>query len=178
MEEPIKIGKAMTDPAKAQMCTAPTAATLPSSTSESAWLQVTIHQGKKWQVRRLCGRSRLNVIRLRRVQFGPIELGVLKQGDWRALTQVEVDACYQLADPTCKQRPIACSIPQPQQQQQQPPPPPPQPDTSTGRLQSSAATSAPGAKPKEAAKSVDNCKRKRAVLGATRGARSPVKRAA
>lgn len=53
-------------------------------------LSVTIHQGKNRQVRRMCDRAGLKVIRLRRVREGTLLLGELPIGKWRRLTEEEV----------------------------------------------------------------------------------------
>ena len=53
-------------------------------------LSVTIHQGKKRQVRRMCAQAGLTVRRLRRVREGELELGGLPPGRWRYLSGEEV----------------------------------------------------------------------------------------
>lgn len=53
-------------------------------------LSVTIHQGKNRQVRRMCARCGLEVLRLRRVREHTLELGKLKPGAWRYLTEAEI----------------------------------------------------------------------------------------
>lgn len=55
-------------------------------------LAITISQGKNRQVRRMCALAGLEVLRLRRVREGPLQLGGLPKGQWRLLTQSEVDA--------------------------------------------------------------------------------------
>ncbi len=55
-----------------------------------ALLSVTIHQGKKRQVRRMCAAVGLTVERLVRVQEGPLCLGDLEPGKWRYLTDIEI----------------------------------------------------------------------------------------
>ena len=62
---------------------------------DGTWLRFTISEGRNRQIRRLCGRSRLQVHVLRRVQFGPIVLGELEQGCARPLTQHELQLCYE-----------------------------------------------------------------------------------
>ncbi|GHU65671.1 pseudouridine synthase [Clostridia bacterium] len=59
--------------------------------SESVLL-MTIHEGRNRQVRRMCEAVGFPVTKLRRVQFGPIQLGELKRGQWRELTVSEVQA--------------------------------------------------------------------------------------
>ena len=54
-------------------------------------LSVTIHQGKNRQVRRMCARAGLEVLRLKRVREGPLSLDrSLKAGQWRNLTDREL----------------------------------------------------------------------------------------
>ncbi len=55
-------------------------------------LELTIHEGRKRQVRRMCEEVGHPVVRLVRVRFGPLELGVLKEGRHRRLTPTEVEA--------------------------------------------------------------------------------------
>ena len=50
---------------------------------------LTIHEGKTHEVRRLCEALGLEVERLVRVRFGPVELGDLPPGSARKLTQRE-----------------------------------------------------------------------------------------
>jgi 23S rRNA pseudouridine2605 synthase len=66
------------------------------------WLEFTIREGRNRQIRRLCGRSRLPVDVLRRVQFGPLILGDLAEGQSRCLTQEEINTCYAEALPGVK----------------------------------------------------------------------------
>ena len=55
-------------------------------------LLVTIHEGKKREVRRMCDAVGLEVARLRRISIGPVKLGMLKPGAWRDLTSEELRA--------------------------------------------------------------------------------------
>ncbi|MGN0647643.1 MAG: pseudouridine synthase [Oscillospiraceae bacterium] len=55
-------------------------------------LLVTIHEGKKREVRRMCDAVGLEVARLRRISIGPVKLGMLKPGAWRDLTAEELRA--------------------------------------------------------------------------------------
>ena len=57
-----------------------------------AVLSVTIHEGKKRQIRRMCTACGLRVTRLRRVREHSLELGGLPPGKWRRLTAEEVAA--------------------------------------------------------------------------------------
>ncbi len=61
-------------------------------TSGGGTLDITIHEGRNRQVRKMCEQAGLRVTRLCRIQEGPIHLGGLKSGDWRFLTAQEVRA--------------------------------------------------------------------------------------
>lgn len=55
-----------------------------------AALEVTIHEGRNRQVRRMCEAAELKVTRLRRIAEGPLKLGDLQAGKWRELTEEEL----------------------------------------------------------------------------------------
>lgn len=57
---------------------------------EKACLEVTIHEGRNRQVRRMCALAGLTVTRLLRVSEGGLRLGALAPGAWRYLTPQEV----------------------------------------------------------------------------------------
>ncbi len=57
---------------------------------------VTIHEGRNRQVRRMFEAVGHRVLMLRRVQFGPLQLGSLGRGEWRELTEQEVQKLYDL----------------------------------------------------------------------------------
>jgi 23S rRNA pseudouridine2605 synthase len=54
-------------------------------------LELTIHEGRKRQVRRMCEAVGHRVVALRRVAFGPLRLGDLGAGHHRRLTAAEVE---------------------------------------------------------------------------------------
>lgn len=56
------------------------------------WLQVVMQEGKKRQIRRVAAALGHPVRALVRVRIGPIALGRLAPGEWRALTLKEVEA--------------------------------------------------------------------------------------
>ena len=58
--------------------------------ARNAWLEVLLTEGKNRQIRRLLEAVGLGVTRLVRVALGPLELGFLAKGEWRALTAAEV----------------------------------------------------------------------------------------
>jgi 23S rRNA pseudouridine2605 synthase len=55
-------------------------------------LEITLREGRKRQVRRMCEAVGHRVIALERIGFGPLELGRLKSGGHRKLTDAEVEA--------------------------------------------------------------------------------------
>lgn len=59
---------------------------------EKALLQVTIHEGRNRQIRRMCDLAGMKVHRLKRIAEGKLELGDLPVGKWRHLTPGEIDS--------------------------------------------------------------------------------------
>ena len=53
-------------------------------------LEIIIYEGRNRQIRKMCEALGLEVARLKRTQIGSVKLGMLKQGDWRNLTDEEV----------------------------------------------------------------------------------------
>ena len=54
-------------------------------------IELTIHEGRKRQVRRMCEAVGHPVKSLERVAFGPLRLGPLEPGDHRQLTFAELE---------------------------------------------------------------------------------------
>jgi 23S rRNA pseudouridine2605 synthase len=61
------------------------------------WLEITIHEGRNRQVRRMCEAVGHPVRELRRIRFAFLTLGNLKPGEYRHLTQDEVRELMRLA---------------------------------------------------------------------------------
>ena len=61
-------------------------------------LELTIHEGRKRQVRRMCEAVGHPVTELRRVRFGPLSLGELAPGQYRRLSDAEVRRLTGAAD--------------------------------------------------------------------------------
>lgn len=57
---------------------------------QKAKFQVTIHEGRNRQVRRMCEAAGMHCTRLRRIREGSLSLGELPSGKWRYLTEEEV----------------------------------------------------------------------------------------
>ena len=57
--------------------------------------RITLVQGLNRQIRRMCAAAGLEVLRLRRIAEGPLQLGTLAPGAWRPLTEAELAALRQ-----------------------------------------------------------------------------------
>jgi pseudouridine synthase len=60
-------------------------------------VSITIHEGRKRQVRRMCAAVGHPVVRLVRVRIGPVADRRLPPGSWRVLEPSEVRALYAAA---------------------------------------------------------------------------------
>ena len=56
----------------------------------AAALDITIHEGRNRQIRRMCEQAELTVKRLTRISIGQVRLGRLPKGAWRHLTTEEI----------------------------------------------------------------------------------------
>jgi len=61
-------------------------------------LEITIHEGRNRQVRKMCNAAGLKVRRLTRISEGPLTLGSLPLGKWRYLTENEIKAIKSFAN--------------------------------------------------------------------------------
>jgi len=77
--------------------TAPAKLKKVSKEEANSWLEITIHEGKKRQVRRMFDRVGHSVIKLKRIRTGNLLLGDLPEGVFRYLTPEEVQALKDLA---------------------------------------------------------------------------------
>ncbi len=59
--------------------------------TDQAQVEITIHEGRYRQVRRMCQAAGMHVTRLRRVREGGLILGDLPTGKWRYLTPQEIE---------------------------------------------------------------------------------------
>lgn len=62
------------------------------------WLHLTLREGRNQEIRRMCLAVGLSVEKLRRVRYGTLELGKLPPGEFRPLTQREVDKLRRAVD--------------------------------------------------------------------------------
>jgi 23S rRNA pseudouridine2605 synthase len=59
---------------------------------KNAWLEIVLDEGRNRQIRRLLATLDVSVSRLVRVAIGPLPLGELPKGQWRTLTEQEIDS--------------------------------------------------------------------------------------
>jgi len=81
--EGVRLADGRSDPAKVRVIRAGAAATE---------LDITIHEGRNRQVRRMFEATDHPVLSLVRLRFGPLSLGDLKVGNWRDATEKELEA--------------------------------------------------------------------------------------
>jgi len=60
------------------------------SSQVNSWLEVTLYEGRKNQIRRMLDRLGHRVQKLKRIAIGPIRDRGLKPGEWRRLTPEEI----------------------------------------------------------------------------------------
>lgn len=93
LENGIKLRGYQTRPAKARLIPDPG---LPprfkpvTPHGPTSWLEIKLHEGKKRQIRHMTAAVKLFTLRLIRVAIGPVQLGELRLGDWRELTNNEI----------------------------------------------------------------------------------------
>ncbi len=63
----------------------------------NSWIEITIHEGRKRQVRRMIDHTGRSVIKLKRTKVGSLEMGDLALGAYRHLTADEVKALREAA---------------------------------------------------------------------------------
>ena len=64
---------------------------------DGTWIEIEIHEGWNRQIRRMCEKVDLLVIRLRRVSVGPLVLGRLRAEMWRHLKGHEIQKLQKAA---------------------------------------------------------------------------------
>lgn len=74
--------------------TQPAIVDIVEASKQYSTVRITIHEGRKRQVRRMCDFVGHPVIELERISFGPLKLGDLEAGAWRMLGEGERQALY------------------------------------------------------------------------------------
>jgi 23S rRNA pseudouridine2605 synthase len=64
----------------------------------STWLRIVLSEGKNREIRRMLAKLEHKVLRLKRIEIGPIEIGNLTPGKSRPLTLTELKSLKRLAD--------------------------------------------------------------------------------
>jgi len=65
---------------------------------QNSWIEMTIHEGRTHQVKRMIEAVGHIVLKLKRIRFGPLTLGDLETGEFRYLTDREANALRALLD--------------------------------------------------------------------------------
>jgi 23S rRNA pseudouridine2605 synthase len=81
-EKGIDIGGYITAPARIKVI---------KTFTDASKVEITIHEGKNRQIRRMCDALNHPVISLKRIQVGNIKLNDLPKGKWRFLDEKEID---------------------------------------------------------------------------------------
>ncbi len=84
--------------------TAPAKVTKIAERGKYTTLDITIHEGRNRQVRRMCTAVGCPVMELARITFGPLKLGELPTGQCRRLTVREITKLRELSAPSAKAR--------------------------------------------------------------------------
>lgn len=83
LERGVKLADGMTSPASVKKI---------RKAEANSWVEITIHEGRKHQVKRMLESVGHLVIKLVRVKMGPLALGSLEPGEFRFLTDQEANA--------------------------------------------------------------------------------------
>lgn len=70
--------------------TAPAIVKKVKKTVSNSWIEITIHEGRKRQIRRMLDKINHPVLKLKRIRINGIELGELPAGEYRYLTENEI----------------------------------------------------------------------------------------
>lgn len=85
LEQGVVIEGRRTHPAKIELlCTNP----------DKSAFHITIHEGRKRQIRLMLDVVGYKVTRLKRIQYGPLRIGGLMAGRWRVLEKKEIESLY------------------------------------------------------------------------------------
>jgi len=80
--------------------TAPAKIKLLDETGTNSWFEISLHQGRNQQIRRMFDLIGYSVVKLRRVRIGFLVDEKLKTGYWRLLSDVEVKRLTRSRDRT------------------------------------------------------------------------------
>ncbi len=103
----IKVKRVLADDAIAQLqqgvqledgLTGPAVVKKVKRAEQNSWLEITIREGRKHQVKRMLEAVGHPVIKLMRIRMGPLSLGDLAPGEFRFLTDREANALRELVE--------------------------------------------------------------------------------
>jgi 23S rRNA pseudouridine2605 synthase len=89
LERGVKLEDGMTSPAQVKKV---------RKVEANSWIEITIHEGRKHQVKRMLEAVGHPVIKLLRIKMGPLVLGNLESGEFRFLTDREANALRQVVE--------------------------------------------------------------------------------
>ena len=89
LEQGVKLEDGMTSPASVKKV---------RKVEANSWLEITIREGRKHQVKRMLESVGHPVIKLMRIRMGPLSLGALEPGEFRFLTDREANALRELVE--------------------------------------------------------------------------------
>jgi len=92
LEKGVDIGEGVTSPAKIKILRS--GFNDPKINCTTSRLEITIHEGKNRQIRRMCDKIGKKVLALHRSKIGNIDLKGLKIGEWRYLKKEEIGELY------------------------------------------------------------------------------------
>ncbi|MBI1319863.1 MAG: pseudouridine synthase [Candidatus Hydrogenedens sp.] len=98
LERGVMLEDGMTAPAKVRVL---------SVNERTSRIQLTIHEGRKREVKRMCAAVGHPVKKLKRIAFANLLRGDLRPGEWRYLNRPEVQMLQKLAAEPPKPRPVA-----------------------------------------------------------------------
>jgi 23S rRNA pseudouridine2605 synthase len=87
-----RVAAGVVEPETGELLAVKRVSLLRTGSRSSAWLEITLDEGKNRHIRRLFAALGIEVLRLVRVAIGPLTLGPLPKGQWRRLTDDEVRA--------------------------------------------------------------------------------------
>lgn len=89
LERGVRLDDGMTSPAQVKKV---------RKVEANSWLEITIREGRKHQVKRMLDAVGHPVLKLLRIRMGPLSLGNLEPGEFRFLTDREANALRALSD--------------------------------------------------------------------------------
>jgi 23S rRNA pseudouridine2605 synthase len=91
--------------------TSPVKVTIDTALGKGVWLRVIMKEGHKRQIRESAKLLGLFVVRILRIRIGSLELGNLRSGEWRELTEFEVNSLKKPGKDKTKERSSAKTTP-------------------------------------------------------------------